>query len=76
MEVMVTDGCFLLEVMRTAAGKNVDDYALNDPVFGPHGQQYTVPYIHEDMHKIENQVPLLVLQRIVDVETEYSSVSI
>ncbi|KAM0881521.1 hypothetical protein ACQ4PT_032897 [Festuca glaucescens] len=75
LQVMVTDGCFLLEIMRTAAGENVQDYAVNDPVFGPHGQQYTVPCIREDMHKVENQLPLLVLKRIVDVESKKKSVN-
>uniref|UniRef100_A0A0E0MME0 Uncharacterized protein n=1 Tax=Oryza punctata TaxID=4537 RepID=A0A0E0MME0_ORYPU len=72
LEMMVTDGCFLLEVMRTAtaaAGWEVSDYADDDPVFSGHGLLYTVPYIRRDMIMIENQLPLLVLDKIVAVES-------
>uniref|UniRef100_A0A0D9XZB5 Uncharacterized protein n=1 Tax=Leersia perrieri TaxID=77586 RepID=A0A0D9XZB5_9ORYZ len=69
LEMMVTDGCFLLEVMRTATGWEVNDYADDDPVFSSHGLLYTVPYIRRDMIMIENQLPLLVLEKLVAVET-------
>ncbi|PUZ67114.1 hypothetical protein GQ55_3G406500 [Panicum hallii var. hallii] len=69
VELMVTDGCFLLEVMRAASGWEVNDYAAEDPVFSPHGLLYTVPYIRRDMIMIENQLPLLVLDRLLAVET-------
>uniref|UniRef100_A0A0E0LTZ0 Uncharacterized protein n=1 Tax=Oryza punctata TaxID=4537 RepID=A0A0E0LTZ0_ORYPU len=68
VEVMVTDGCFLLEVMRTAeVDGEVDDYAANDPVFSRHGELYVFPYVRRDMLMMENQLPLLVLQRLVAV---------
>ncbi|KAL5203623.1 hypothetical protein ABZP36_008494 [Zizania latifolia] len=73
MEMMIVDGCFLLEVMRTAAGKHLDDYASNDPIFSRHGVLYMVPYIRRDMLMLENQLPLLVLERLLAVETERSS---
>ncbi|KAG2620798.1 uncharacterized protein LOC120666187 [Panicum virgatum] len=69
VELMVTDGCFLLEVIRAASGWEVNDYAADDPVFSPHGLLYTVPYIRRDMLLIENQLPLLVLDRLLAVET-------
>uniref|UniRef100_A0A0D9XSS4 Uncharacterized protein n=1 Tax=Leersia perrieri TaxID=77586 RepID=A0A0D9XSS4_9ORYZ len=74
VEMMIVDGCFLLEVMRTAAGKHVEDYAVNDPVFSRHGVLYMVPYIRRDMLMLENQLPLLVLERLLAVETEKSNV--
>ncbi|XP_052166104.1 UPF0481 protein At3g47200-like [Oryza glaberrima] len=68
VKVMVTDGCFLLEVMRTAeVDGEVDDYAANDPVFSRHGELYVFPYVRRDMLMMENQLPLLVLQRLVAV---------
>ncbi|KAG8087075.1 hypothetical protein GUJ93_ZPchr0010g10504 [Zizania palustris] len=68
LEVMVTDGCFLLEVMRTAAQEGeLGDYAENDPVFSRHGELYVFPYVRRDMLMMENQLPLLVLQRLVAV---------
>jgi hypothetical protein len=69
VELMVTDGCFLLELMRAATGWEVNDYAGDDPVFSAHGLLYTVPYIRRDMIMIENQLPLLVLDRLLAVET-------
>uniref|UniRef100_A0ACD5ZMJ3 Uncharacterized protein n=1 Tax=Avena sativa TaxID=4498 RepID=A0ACD5ZMJ3_AVESA len=69
LEMMIVDGCFLLEVMRTAAGNSVHDYADNDPIFSHHGILYMVPYIRRDMLMLENQLPLLVLQKLNAVET-------
>ncbi|CAL4980646.1 unnamed protein product [Urochloa decumbens] len=72
LEMMVVDGCFLLEVMRAAdlhAKIAGDDYAPDDPVFSHHGVVYMVPYIRRDMLMLENQVPLLLLQKLVAVET-------
>jgi hypothetical protein len=66
LRVMVMDGCFLLEVMRTAeAGGAPGDYAPNDPIFSRHGELYMFPYVRRDMLVMENQLPLLVLQRLV-----------
>uniref|UniRef100_A0A0D9X6U7 Uncharacterized protein n=1 Tax=Leersia perrieri TaxID=77586 RepID=A0A0D9X6U7_9ORYZ len=68
VKMMVLDGCFLLEVMRTAElnGREAsDDYAVDDPVFSRHGELYVFPYVRRDMLMIENQLPLLVLQRIL-----------
>uniref|UniRef100_A0A0E0RHA4 Uncharacterized protein n=1 Tax=Oryza rufipogon TaxID=4529 RepID=A0A0E0RHA4_ORYRU len=85
LQVMFTDGCFLLEMMRTAkviggggGGKHdeasgaVGGYAHNDPVFGRHGAVYMVPYVRRDMLIVENQLPLLLLQKLVagDVDEE------
>ncbi|CAL4980651.1 unnamed protein product [Urochloa decumbens] len=72
LEMMVVDGCFLLEVMRAAGlhERNTGgDYAPDDPVFSHHGVLYMVPYIRRDMLMLENQVPLLLLQKLVAVET-------
>jgi hypothetical protein len=74
LEMMIVDGCFLLEVMRAASldavGKsNTVDYAPNDPIFSHHGVLYMVPYIRRDMLMLENQLPLLLLERLVAVET-------
>jgi hypothetical protein len=71
--MMIVDGCFLLEVMRMAAAAGRrrtvhQDYAPNDPVFSRHGLLYMVPYVQRDMLMVENQLPLLVLQRIFAAE--------
>nr|CAB3489955.1 unnamed protein product [Digitaria exilis] len=73
LEMMIVDGCFLLEVMRATGldrtAKNTGDYAPNDPIFSHHGVLYMVPYIRRDMLMLENQLPLLLLERLVAVET-------
>uniref|UniRef100_A0A0A9D5Y3 Uncharacterized protein n=1 Tax=Arundo donax TaxID=35708 RepID=A0A0A9D5Y3_ARUDO len=71
VEMMIVDGCFLLEVMRAAGGKKqaAGDYAPNDPIFSRHGVLYMVPYIRRDMLMLENQLPLLLLERLVAIET-------
>ncbi|KAM0883409.1 hypothetical protein ACQ4PT_031642 [Festuca glaucescens] len=68
LQVMITDACFLLEVMMAAAGEHVGDYAPNDPVFSRHSLLYTVPHIRLDMVIMENQLPLLLLQKIMALE--------
>ncbi|RLM58635.1 UPF0481 protein [Panicum miliaceum] len=69
---MLTDGCFLLEMMRAREhvhkGEALDDYAPNDPIFSIHGFYFLRPDIQSDMILMENQLPLLVLQRISVVQ--------
>jgi hypothetical protein len=81
VEMMVVDGCFLLEMMRTAAAAGRrrtvhPDYAPNDPVFSRHGLLYMVPYVQRDMLMVENQLPLLVLQRIFAAESGIGKTSV
>jgi hypothetical protein len=78
LEMMIVDGCFLLEVMRAAGrdGKSTGDYAPNDPIFSHHGVLYMVPYIRRDMLMLENQLPLLLLQKLVAVEGDNAPVNI
>ncbi|TVU24657.1 hypothetical protein EJB05_27106, partial [Eragrostis curvula] len=47
---------------------NFIDYAANDPVFSKHGLHYLFGAIQVDMVVIENQLPLLVLERLVAVQ--------
>ncbi|XP_077210016.1 UPF0481 protein At3g47200-like [Tasmannia lanceolata] len=68
LELMFRDGSFLLEVMRKFADINYGYYALNDPIFSQYGSYKIDTVILEDMLKIENQVPLLVLNKLVVVE--------
>ncbi|CAH9082537.1 unnamed protein product [Cuscuta epithymum] len=81
MRLMVQDGCFMLEILRTAAisayyslGK--DDYAPWDPVFSDHGRLYLIPHLRRDMLVLENQLPMLVLYTLYAVSThdEYDGV--
>lgn len=66
LEMMIADGCFLLEVMRKG---DRNDYLDSDPVFSKNGMQHIRPFVQRDMLMLENQLPLKVLQRIVAMET-------
>lgn len=68
LELMILDGCFILEIVRNAT-QIWNDY---DPIFSNHGKLYIVPYLKRDMLMLENQLPLLVLEKLVAVEKENS----
>ncbi|KAG8089948.1 hypothetical protein GUJ93_ZPchr0011g28089 [Zizania palustris] len=69
VELMVTDGCFFLEVMRMFSldGKVEEDYGSDDPIFSRHGYLYLRDDIISDMLLIENQLPLLLLRKLISL---------
>ncbi|KAL6003609.1 hypothetical protein ACLOJK_023842 [Asimina triloba] len=67
LELMMVDGCFMLEILYTTDGIG-NNYASADPIFSSHGKLYNLPYIKRDMLMMENQIPLLVLERLVTIE--------
>ncbi|KAI5015831.1 hypothetical protein ZWY2020_059370 [Hordeum vulgare] len=72
LEMMIMDGCFLVEVMRTALTlppRTRKDKDSGDPIFSRHGIQHIKPFIQRDMLMIENQLPLRLLQRIIAAES-------
>jgi hypothetical protein len=73
VQLMILDGCFMLEILRTSTSV-LDDYAPNDPIFSNHGKLYLMPYIKRDMLMLENQLPMLVLDRLVHVENNEAEV--
>lgn len=73
LQLMILDGCFMLEILRTSTSV-LDDYASNDPIFSNHGKLYLMPYIKRDMLMLENQLPMLVLDRLVHVENNEAKV--
>ncbi|KAI6670689.1 hypothetical protein NL676_005574 [Syzygium grande] len=68
LQLMITDGCFMLEILKTATG-TLNDYEPNDPIFSKHGKLNVMPYIKRDMLMLENQLPMLVLDRLITVES-------
>ncbi|KAI6670701.1 hypothetical protein NL676_005586 [Syzygium grande] len=68
LQLMITDGCFMLEILKSATG-TLNDYASHDPIFSKHGKLNIMPYIKRDMLMLENQLPMLVLDRLVTVES-------
>lgn len=57
VELMVTDGCFLLEVLMMGAseGNLPEDYLPTDPVFSKHGYLHLWDTLERDMLLMENQ---------------------
>ncbi|KAL0421523.1 UNVERIFIED_CONTAM: hypothetical protein Slati_3175200 [Sesamum latifolium] len=67
LKLMIVDGCFILEILRMRH-PSFQDYAPNDPIFSNHGMLYILPFLRRDMLLLENQVPLLVLTKLIEVE--------
>ncbi|GJN05061.1 hypothetical protein PR202_ga22660 [Eleusine coracana subsp. coracana] len=68
-EMMLTDGCFLLEIIRVfgliSTGKTSHHlYESNDPVFGMHGFVSFYLALKADVIVMENQLPLLLLKEL------------
>ncbi|KAK8916126.1 putative UPF0481 protein [Platanthera zijinensis] len=71
LKLMITDGCFTLEVMlaeKRSATEEQSEYDSHDPVFGAHRKNYVIPDLKRDMLLIENQLPLLALTTLADIE--------
>ena len=73
LKMMVIDGCFILELFRikelllTSSSHKEPRYAPNDPVFSKYGLIYFEPHLQRDLLMLENQIPLRVLIKLVDV---------
>ncbi|KAK6923079.1 Protein of unknown function DUF247, plant [Dillenia turbinata] len=66
VEMMVLDGCFILELFQGAAGgfKQLG-YSRNDPVFAMRGSMHS---IQRDMIMLENQIPLFILDELLGLQ--------
>ncbi|XP_057449556.1 UPF0481 protein At3g47200 [Lotus japonicus] len=66
VEMLVLDGCFVLELFRGATeGFKELGYSRNDPIFAMRGSMHS---IHRDMIMLENQLPLFVLDRLLGLQ--------
>ncbi|XVF16918.1 hypothetical protein REPUB_Repub10bG0072300 [Reevesia pubescens] len=68
LQLMILDGCFMLEILRSAT-HTMEDYAQNDPIFSNHGKIHILPFIKRDMLMLENQLPMQVLDSLVAVDS-------
>ncbi|XP_068647713.1 UPF0481 protein At3g47200-like [Aristolochia californica] len=66
VELMLLDGCFLLEILRVWNGEDDLGYTPGDPIFSTNSTFKSV--LFRDLLKLENQQPLLALERLVAVE--------
>ncbi|MED6175795.1 hypothetical protein PIB30_081739, partial [Stylosanthes scabra] len=68
VEMLVLDGCFVLEILRGVTEKEGFEklgYSNNDPVFS---MNRWIHSIRNDMMMLENQLPLFVLQRLLRLQ--------
>ncbi|CAL0311560.1 unnamed protein product [Lupinus luteus] len=66
VEMLVLDGCFVLELFRGATeGFAPLGYSRNDPVFAMRGLMHS---IQRDMIMLENQLPLFVLDHLLGIQ--------
>ncbi|KAM1014942.1 hypothetical protein ACFX1T_044697 [Malus domestica] len=62
VEMMVLDGCFLIELFRR--GPSVDHQDQNDPVYNMSSMRL---YLYHDLLLLENQLPWFVLERLYNL---------
>lgn len=75
LELMIRDGIFMLEIIMFSTNtEDMSDYPQNDPIFSAHGRLQAIPYIKQDMLKIENQLPMLLLRKLLEVKYEKAQV--
>ncbi|PIA41321.1 hypothetical protein AQUCO_02200018v1 [Aquilegia coerulea] len=73
LQLMLLDGCFMLEILRANVeikqrGDIYGEYGDADPIFSYHGKVYVMPYIKRDMLMLQNQLPMLLLRKLITVE--------
>ncbi|KAF5206030.1 hypothetical protein FRX31_004382 [Thalictrum thalictroides] len=72
LQLMLLDGCFMLEILRANDEIKIPndvygDYdGVADPIFSYHGKVYVMPYIKRDMLMLQNQLPMLLLRTLVE----------
>ncbi|KAL4192360.1 hypothetical protein AMTRI_Chr06g193940 [Amborella trichopoda] len=64
--MLLREGCFLLEIHRTTIEGNFTGYVHDDAIFGYHRATHVLPFVRRDMLVLHNQIPLLVLRRLLD----------
>ncbi|GFY86725.1 hypothetical protein Acr_05g0003640 [Actinidia rufa] len=69
LQLMILDGCFMLEFLRCKTDGPPNDYVGYDPIFSDHGELHILKVVGHDMLLLENQLPIMVLQKLVAVET-------
>ncbi|CAK9160564.1 unnamed protein product, partial [Ilex paraguariensis] len=74
LERMIIDGCFMLENFR--ALDTPDYYDAKDPTFGNHGKLYFWPFIRREMLLLENQLPMLVLEMLLEITGRFDDATI
>ncbi|KAJ8633954.1 hypothetical protein MRB53_027293 [Persea americana] len=72
LELMLIDGCFLLEILRICSPDELQDYDEHDPVFSRSGLAFNF-HLWRDLYMLENQVPFSALERLLTVQNDKTS---
>ncbi|CAN1357068.1 UPF0481 protein At3g47200 [Linum perenne] len=59
VELMVVDGCFLIELFRKVAG--IVGFEDHDPIVT---MSWIIPFFYRDFLRLENQIPFFVLEKL------------
>ncbi|XP_058077031.1 UPF0481 protein At3g47200-like [Magnolia sinica] len=70
LEMMVLDGCFIIELLLNVHGKRAIEVG---PIYST---EWMVPLIRQDMLLLENQLPFFILQRLFDLINRSNSPSL
>ncbi|XAR60991.1 hypothetical protein NMG60_11034558 [Bertholletia excelsa] len=74
LQLMMMDGCFIIEILRVACAEGREhSYHPDDPVFSDHGKLYVLPFIKRDMLLLENQLPMLVLIKLLGATDKFDT---
>ncbi|KAG9443320.1 hypothetical protein H6P81_014660 [Aristolochia fimbriata] len=73
LELMVLDGCFVLEILRVFTFDKSLGYSPNDPIFGARGTSTVINILVQEIVMLENQLPFLVLEKLLAVENRIST---
>ncbi|KAF4352638.1 hypothetical protein F8388_021807 [Cannabis sativa] len=61
-EMMVLDGCFIIELLRKAA--NLVLFEKDDPILS---MAWIIPFFYRDFLRLENQIPFFVLEKLFEI---------
>ncbi|KAH7663967.1 hypothetical protein IHE45_14G090600 [Dioscorea alata] len=67
VKLMLTDGCFVLEIVHLAFEYNMEGYPPHEPFLGPDDWHHKIILIREDMLLLENQLPFRLLYSLLTV---------
>lgn len=72
-EILILDGCFILEIMRVLVFEI--PYEAYDPLFERNRLLSVERDLLADILKLENQIPLIVLQKLLQLELQRDDVT-
>ncbi|KAM0947154.1 hypothetical protein DsansV1_C08g0083131 [Dioscorea sansibarensis] len=72
VKLLLTDGCFVLEIVRLAFEYKEEGYPPHEPFLEPENWPHTIILIREDMLLLDNQLPFQLLYSLLTVLQKFS----